>query len=154
MPCRERLTDHISECSAVLDFPQAVGALEGCHFPVSPPKDKATDYYNYKGWHSVILLALVDHKYKFRFVRVVTPGRCHNAYVYEQSNLAEFVESPEFQSPVANISGTPVGPLILCDQAFALTSHLNKPFSHRAHLDDEMKELKYRLSKAKKREEW
>lgn len=41
---------HMREFHAVTGFPQAVGALDGCHFPVSPPKASATDYYNYKGW--------------------------------------------------------------------------------------------------------
>lgn len=50
MPSAEGMAEHIKECSAFCDFPQAVGALDGCHFPVSPPKESATDYYNYKGW--------------------------------------------------------------------------------------------------------
>ncbi|KAH9379612.1 hypothetical protein HPB48_004458 [Haemaphysalis longicornis] len=41
---------HMREFHAVTGFPKAVGALDGCHFPVSPPKESATDYYNYKGW--------------------------------------------------------------------------------------------------------
>lgn len=44
------IAEHIREFAAVSDFPQVVGALDGCHFPVSPPQEHATDYYNYKGW--------------------------------------------------------------------------------------------------------
>lgn len=47
---QNEMTDHIREFYSVSGFPQAVGALDGCHFPVSPPKDSATDYHNYKGW--------------------------------------------------------------------------------------------------------
>ncbi|KAH7955319.1 hypothetical protein HPB52_000279 [Rhipicephalus sanguineus] len=47
---RADMADHVREFFAVTGFPQAVGALDGCHFPVSPPKKHATDYYNYKGW--------------------------------------------------------------------------------------------------------
>lgn len=50
MPSAQTMADHIREFGAVCDFPQAVGALDGCHFPISPPKESATDYYNYKGW--------------------------------------------------------------------------------------------------------
>ncbi|KAH8033639.1 hypothetical protein HPB51_014920 [Rhipicephalus microplus] len=50
MPRADGMATHIMECSAVCDFPQVVGALDGCHFPVSPPKEFANDYYNYKGW--------------------------------------------------------------------------------------------------------
>ncbi|XP_077534363.1 uncharacterized protein LOC144146276 [Haemaphysalis longicornis] len=41
---------HMLEFHAVTGFPQAVGALDGCHFRVSPPKQSAAHYYNYKGW--------------------------------------------------------------------------------------------------------
>lgn len=50
MITEEEMPRHIQEFEAVCDFPQAVGALDGCHFPISPPKKYATDYYNYKGW--------------------------------------------------------------------------------------------------------
>lgn len=46
----ENMAEHIREFSAVTAFPQAVGAMDGCHFPVSPPKEHAADYRNYKGW--------------------------------------------------------------------------------------------------------
>ncbi|KAG0436734.1 hypothetical protein HPB47_017782 [Ixodes persulcatus] len=67
---------------AVLGFPNAIGALDGCHLPVSPPKDSAVDYRNYKGWYSVILLVLVDHRYLFRYISVGSPGKCRDANVY------------------------------------------------------------------------
>lgn len=35
---------------------------DGCHIEVNPPQDQATDYYNYKGWYSMVLLAAVDYK--------------------------------------------------------------------------------------------
>lgn len=47
----EDLRHHMTEFQAVLGFPNAIGALDGCHLPVSPPKDSAVDYHNYKGWY-------------------------------------------------------------------------------------------------------
>ncbi|XP_042148098.1 uncharacterized protein LOC121836876, partial [Ixodes scapularis] len=46
----DEMTAHMREFFGVFGFPHAVGALDGCHFPVSPPKEHATDYHNYKGW--------------------------------------------------------------------------------------------------------
>ncbi|CAN7977067.1 unnamed protein product [Ixodes persulcatus] len=37
------MSAHMREFFAVFGFPQAVGALDGCHFPISPPKEHATD---------------------------------------------------------------------------------------------------------------
>lgn len=41
-------------------FPQFCGAIDGTHIPIEGPTNNASDYYNRKGWHSVILQGTVD----------------------------------------------------------------------------------------------
>lgn len=48
MPSADGMAYHMREFSGVCDFPQVVGALDSCHFPVSPQKENTNDYYNYK----------------------------------------------------------------------------------------------------------
>lgn len=43
------LDHHMLEFQAVLGFSNAIGALYGCHLPVSAPNDSVVDYRNYKG---------------------------------------------------------------------------------------------------------
>ncbi|XP_050340065.1 uncharacterized protein LOC126766215 [Bactrocera neohumeralis] len=57
----------IVEGFKMVGFPQYFGAVDGCHIEVQPKKDEAIDYYNYKGWYSVILLASCDHRSKFTY---------------------------------------------------------------------------------------
>ena len=45
-------------------WPMAVGAIDGCHIPINAPIELATDYYNFKGWHSILCLAICDASYK------------------------------------------------------------------------------------------
>ncbi|KAL3211902.1 hypothetical protein MRX96_051923 [Rhipicephalus microplus] len=82
MPSPTDMEEHMREFFAVTGFPQGVGALDGCHFPVPPPKKYASDYYNNKGWYSMILLALVNHRYHFRFTNDGSPGWYHDSFVY------------------------------------------------------------------------
>ena len=49
---------------------QRAGAINGSHVPVTPPALNHTDYYNRKGWYSVLIQAVVDHKYLFRDICV------------------------------------------------------------------------------------
>ncbi|KOB67064.1 Uncharacterized protein OBRU01_20376 [Operophtera brumata] len=55
-------------------FPDCVGVMDGKHINILAPDD-TSDYYNYKGTHSIILLALVDDDYCFSYVNVGTNGR-------------------------------------------------------------------------------
>ena len=59
-------------------FPQCFGAIDGSHIPILPPMDSPQDYYNRKGWHSIVLQALVDHDYKFMNTYVGWPGSVHD----------------------------------------------------------------------------
>ncbi|XP_033100217.1 protein ANTAGONIST OF LIKE HETEROCHROMATIN PROTEIN 1-like [Anneissia japonica] len=61
-------------------FPQCGGAIDGCHIPIISPSTYPADYYNRKGWHSVLLQRVVDHRYRFidfdlvGLGNVMTPG--------------------------------------------------------------------------------
>ena len=43
-------------------FPQCIGTVDGTHILIISPQDCPADYYNRKGWHSIILQGVVDHK--------------------------------------------------------------------------------------------
>ena len=49
-----------------LGFPQCLGAIG--NIVVHPKGEYTTGYYNYKGWYSVVLFALVDAKYVAAFI--------------------------------------------------------------------------------------
>jgi hypothetical protein len=46
-------------------FPNTLSAIDGSHIPILTPEEYGEDYYNYKGWHSTILMAAVDYRYRF-----------------------------------------------------------------------------------------
>ena len=46
-----------------------------------PPKSGSL-YHNYKGFFSVILMALVDTEYKLRWVDIGTEGSCSDAQIF------------------------------------------------------------------------
>jgi hypothetical protein len=47
-------------------FPGCLGALGASHIPILSPSQVADDYLNEKGYHSIVLLGVVDHQYTFR----------------------------------------------------------------------------------------
>ncbi|KAI8441108.1 hypothetical protein MSG28_009370, partial [Choristoneura fumiferana] len=52
------------------NFPNCMGALDGKHIRICCPAHSGSLFYNYKGYNSIVLLALVDSKYRFVYVDI------------------------------------------------------------------------------------
>ena len=69
-PAGEQLQHVIKNFESKWGVPQCVGAIDGYHIPISAPKENHTDYYNRKGWYSMILQGIVDAQYRFLDIRI------------------------------------------------------------------------------------
>ena len=102
------------------------------------PTHGGSDYYNYKGFHSIILMALVDSDYEFSWVDVGSNGSAGDVQVFNRSELKQYLEEDCLGVPVA-------GPLP-GDAQLMLTSWLMKLFSKR-QLTNKERIYNYRLSR-------
>ena len=64
-PSGDRLNQTVDEFKTKWGVPQCFGAIDGSHVPISAPDLLHTDYYNRKGWYSMLIQGLVDANYLF-----------------------------------------------------------------------------------------
>ena len=69
------------------DFPNCIGAIDGKHCMIQSPPNSGSLYYNYKGYFSLVLMASVDHQYKFTYIDVGEYGSNSDSNVFRNSNL-------------------------------------------------------------------
>ena len=48
----------------VWQLPNCIGAIDGKHVALQKPSDTGTLYHNYKGFCSIVLLAVADARYR------------------------------------------------------------------------------------------
>jgi len=85
----EELLELVRGCKQSWGFPNCGGAIDGCHIPISVANSLHTDYYNRKGYYSVILQGLVDYRHCFMHIYVGWPGSVHDARVFFNPDLQD-----------------------------------------------------------------
>ncbi|XP_053896290.1 uncharacterized protein LOC128843456 isoform X1 [Malaclemys terrapin pileata] len=68
-----------------MGFPNCGGAIDGTHIPILAPEHQGTQYINRKGYFSVVLEALVDHKGRFTNINMGWPRRVHDARIFRHT---------------------------------------------------------------------
>ena len=114
------------------NVPHAVGALDGKHIAIKKPKKSGNEYFNYKGYFSLVRLALDYADYKFLWVNAGASGSSSDAQIFNYSKQKRRIEN----GTLGLSPPEPLGPgvpdlhyFLLGDEAFALMPWLVKPYS-------------------------
>ncbi|XP_034053623.1 protein ANTAGONIST OF LIKE HETEROCHROMATIN PROTEIN 1-like [Gymnodraco acuticeps] len=138
LPDREKFAEMADYTENRWGLPQCVGAIDGSHIHILAPQENHCDYFNCKGWHSIILQGVVDGKGLFWKVFAGMPGSLHDAQVLRLSTLWELASRGNyFPACTRNIGGVNAGYYILGDSAYPLQNWLLKPFPDTGRLTAE-----------------
>jgi len=97
------------------------------HILLKPSVNSGSLYYNYKHTFSIVLLALVDADYKFRYVDIRCNGRISDDGVLKNSTLGQALQRNDLNIPNASpLPGReiPSPYVIVADDAFPLKTHM------------------------------
>lgn len=120
--------------SKMWNFPNCVGAIDGKHIAMQVPANSGSDYYNYKQFHSTILMAVCDPEYKFTMVDIGAYGSEGDKNVYATSQILKKLEDgslgppPSSKLPYSNII---LPHCIVGDDAFPIKLYMMKPYPRR-----------------------
>lgn len=134
-------------------FPHCIGCMDGKHVIIQAPFNSGSDFYNYKSNFSIVLFALVDADYNFIFVDVGCQGRISDGGVFKNTKFYKKLESKELGLPedslIPSLNKT-MPYVFLADEAFALTTHIMKPYSGIHEKGTLERIFNYRLSRARR----
>ena len=78
------------------NFPACWSAVDGCHIPMKCPAGgggggASKEYHNFKNFYSIVLLGIVDSKYRFIWASCGYPGNSHDSIIIQSTFLWEKV---------------------------------------------------------------
>lgn len=111
-----------------------LGAIDGTHVVIQAPSSSGSEYYNYKGTHSIVLLAVCDARYCFTLIDIGDSGRHSDGGIFANSEFGRRFISNGLNMPASGyLPGTDmeVPYCIVGDAAFPLRQNLMRPYPGR-----------------------
>lgn len=131
------------------NFPNCGGSLDGKHIRIVKPDNSGSYFYNYKDYHSIVLMALVNADYEFIYVNVGCNGRVSDGGVTETTSFYEKLSEKRLNLPGNDATRNNMNFVFVADDAFALQENMLKPYSG-TNLTNAERIFNYRLSRIRR----
>lgn len=133
------------------NFPNCLGAVDGKHIRIVHPFNSM--HINYKGYSSVVLMAVADAEYRFVYANVGAYGKDCDSNVFQNCQLWKSIINGTMDLPedkcLPDAQNPKMSYYLVGDDAFGLHTHLLKPYGGHS-LTVEKRIYNYRLCRARR----
>ncbi|XP_035228623.1 protein ALP1-like, partial [Stegodyphus dumicola] len=121
------------------------------HIAIQALPNAGSSYINYKGFHSLVLMAASDAHYRFLYVDIGNYGRISDGAVLDNSSLGRKLQNSNFLlDPALLPESNKVLPFVfIADEAFPLKTNMLRPFPGKL-LPQNKRIFNYRLARARR----
>ena len=148
----DELKRKMEEMDKEWQFTYAFAAIDGCHISIKCPaggSESAKEYHNFKNFYSIVMMAMVDAKYRIIWASAGFAGNAHDSIIFQATDIyAEIARGHKLPSIAQSEGNVDIPPLILGDSAFPFHTWLMKLYGN-AILTPEQRYFNYRLSRAR-----
>ena len=134
------------------NVPHCLGATDGKHIAIQCPGNSGSLFYNYKGFFSIVLMAVCDAHCVFSLINIGDFGSNNDSGVLQNSAMGRALERNTLGIPDAEpFEGiqNPLPYFLLGDDIFGLKTWMQCPFPGRNILENQ-RIFNYRLSRARR----
>lgn len=137
----------------VWNMPNVIGCIDGKHIRIECPKLSGTLYHNYKGFFSIVLMAVCDANYCFTLVDIGQYGSNNDSGILANSRIGQMFDDNEMfvpeNSKISQLSDQRLPYFLLGDEIFPLKNWLMRPFPGN-NASEEERIYNYRHSRARR----
>ncbi|CAI6368596.1 unnamed protein product [Macrosiphum euphorbiae] len=133
------------------NFPNCIGAVDGKHVRIVHPLNSM--HINYKGYSSIVLMAVADADYRFVYANIGAYGKDCDSNVFQKCQLWRSIVNDTMDIPeekcLPGSQDKKIPYYLVGDEAFGLHKHLLKPYGGHS-LTIKKRIFNYRLSRARR----
>lgn len=140
-----------NEFRRVTGMPNCVGSIDGKHIRIFCPPNAGSQYFNYKSFHSIVLLAVCDTNYSFTAVDIGAFGSESDGGVFARSEFGKkLVNDDTFLPSDAKLPNSEIlfPHFFVADAAFPLKRHIMRPYPGR-NISRDRENFNKKLSRAR-----
>jgi len=154
VPNKEQWKSIADRYQELWHIPNCLGSIDGKHIRIQKLPGSGSENYNYKSYHSLVLMACCDADGNFTVIETGYAGRNSDGGIFRASRMGHWLERnglnmPDPEKLPYDQEGGKFPYYFVADEAFPLKSYLMRPYPKR-RLNNRQRVYNYRLSRARK----